>query len=211
MTAFTSEKRQLMLVAAAMTLMLALAMGSWAVGITYALFRLLIGLATIALWGFVEWQVPRQHAVRGSGAGVIRWHRLVFATIALFIATKHGVRLAFHFHSIDPEWAPLASRSLNIVAGGLMAVWGNFLPKLLSPWQPEEEPFNWQRVHRFVGWAFTIGGIGMMLAWLTLPTDRARDWAVAIVVTVAVLSLGRKLYSLATYSGPRGRAESRPL
>jgi hypothetical protein len=92
-----------------------------------------------------------------------------------------------------------------------MAVWGNYLPKLLSPWQPEEEPFDWQRVHRFAGWAFTIGGIGMMLTWVTLPIDQADAWNPAIVGGVAVLSVGRKLYSLATYSGPRGRAESRPL
>ena len=45
-----------------------------------------------------------------------------------------------------------------------MAVWGNYLP-LMSPWQPGEEPFDWQRVHRFVGWVFTIGGIVTMLTW----------------------------------------------
>ena len=50
--------------------------------------------------------------------------------------------LAFEFQSIDPEWVPVARRSLNIAAGGLMAVWGNYLPKLMSPWQPEEEPFT---------------------------------------------------------------------
>ena len=92
-----------------------------------------------------------------------------------------------------------------------MAVWGNYLPKLMSPWQPDEEPFDWQRVHRFVGWACTIGGIGTMLTWVTLPIDRADAWEPAIVGGVVVLSLGRKLYSLATHSGPRGRAESRPL
>jgi hypothetical protein len=46
----------------------------------------------------------------------------------------------------------VAQRSLYVVAGGLMAVWGNYLPKLMSPWPPEEEAFDWHRVHRFVGW-----------------------------------------------------------
>jgi len=211
MAALTSERRLLMLVTAAMTLMMSLAMWSWAVGIDHAMRRLFTGLVMLALWGFVEWQVPRQCAVRGSGAGVIRWHRAVFATIGLFMATSHGVRLAFELQSIGPEWVPVARRSLNIVAGGLMAVWGNYLPKLMSPWQPDEEPFDWQRVHRFVGWAFTIGGIGVMLAWLRLPIDRANDWEPAIVGSVVVLSLGRKLHSLATYSGPHGREQSRPL
>lgn len=209
MAALTSERRLLLLAAAAMTLMMALATWSWAVGIDHALRRLFTGLVMLALWGFVEWRVPRQCAVRGSGAGIIRWHRAVFATIGLFVATSHGVRLAFELQAIDLDWAPVARRGLNIVVGGLMAVWGNYLPKLLSPWQPEEEPFDWQRVHRFVGWVFTIGGISMMLAWLTLPIDRANEWDSAILGSVVVLSLGRKLYSLATYFAPgtAGRVE----
>jgi len=70
----------------------------------------------------------------------------VFASIALFFASKHGVRLAFELQVIDPEWVPVARRSFNMVLGGLMAVWGNYLPKLLLPWQPDEEPFDWHRV-----------------------------------------------------------------
>ena len=68
---------------------------SWVLGIDHASLRLLTGVVMLALWGFVECRVPRQCAVGGSGAGVIRWHRAVFATIALFIAMRHGVRLAF--------------------------------------------------------------------------------------------------------------------
>lgn len=211
MAALVSERRLLMLVAAAMTLMMALAAWSWALGIDHASLRLLTGAVMLALWGFVEWRVPGQYAVRGSGAGVMRWHRAVFATIALFIAMRHGVRLAFVLQYLDPEWVPVARRSLHIVAGGLMVIWGNYLPKLMSPWQPEEEPFDWQRVHRFVGWVCTIGGIGTMLTWVTLPIDRADAWEPAIIGCVVVLSLGRKLYSLATHSGPPDRAESRPI
>ena len=211
MTALASERRLLMLVAAAMTLMMALATWSWALGIDHAPLRLLTGVVMLAIWGFVEWRVPRQYTVRGSGTGVIRWHRAVFATFGLFIAMRYGVRLAFELQYLDPEWVPVARRSLNVVAGSLMAVWGNYLPKLMSPWQPEDEPFDWQRVHRFVGWVFTIGGIGTMFTWVALPIDRADAWEPAIVGSVVVLSLGRKLYSLATHSGPRGRAESQPL
>lgn len=211
MAPLATERRLLMLVVAAMTVMMTLAAWNWAIGTDHASFRLLAGVAMLALWGFVEWRVPRQHAVRGSGAGIIKWHRAVFATIALFIAMRHGVRLAFALQYLDPAWVPAASRSLHIVAGGLMAVWGNYLPKLVSPWQPEEEPFDWQRVHRFAGWAFTIGGIATMLTWITLPIDRADAWEPAIIGGVAILAVGRKLYSLATYSGPHGRAESRPL
>ncbi len=211
MAALTSERRLFMLVASAMTLMLTLAAWSRVLGIDGASLRLLTGVAILALWGFVEWRVPGQCPVPGSGAGVIRWHRAVFATIALYIAVRHGVRLGFELQYLDPEWVPVARRSLHVVAGGLMAVWGNYLPKLLSPWQPDEEPFDWQRVHRFVGRACTIGGIGTMLMWVTLPIDRADTWEPAIVGSVVVLSLGRKLYSLATHPGPRGRVEPRPL
>ena len=201
----------LMLVAAAMALMMALAAWSWALGVADASFRLLTGAGVLALWGFVEWRVRGQYTVQESGAGVLRWHRAVFATIGLYIAMRHGVRLAFALQYLDPAWVPAATRGLHVVAGGLMAVWGNFLPKLMSPWQPEEEPFDWQRVHRFVGWVATLAGIGTMLIWVTLPIDRADAWEPAIVACVVVLSLGRKLYSLATYPGSHGRAESRPL
>lgn len=211
MTGLTLERRLAMLVAAAMTMMMALATWSWVLAVEHASFRLLIGLVIVALWGFVEWRVPGQGAAQGQGAGVIRWHRAVFATIGLFIAMRHGVRLGFELQYLDPEWVPVARRSLHVIAGGLMAVWGNYLPKLMSPWQPEEEPFDWQGVHRFVGWASTIGGIVTMLTWATLSIDRAEAWDPVIVGSVVVLSLGRKLYSLATYSAPRGRAESRPL
>jgi hypothetical protein len=211
MAALVSERRLLMLVAGAMTLMMALATWSWALGMDHAPLRLLTGVAMIALWGFVEWRVPMQCAVQGSGAGVIRWHRAVFATIGLFIAMRHGVRLAFYLQYLDPEWVPVARRGLHVVAGGVMAVWGNYLPKLMSPWQPEDERFDWQGVHRFAGWAFTIGGVATMLTWVALPIDQADAWEPAIVGCVALLAVGRKLYSLATHSGPRGRAESRPL
>ncbi len=211
MTALTWERRLAGLTAASMTLMAVLGVWGWAVGLDGASRRLLTGLGLLAVWGFVEWRVPRQNAARANCAGVIRWHRAVFASVALFFAAGFALRLAFALTPLGPEWVAVARRSLKVVAGGLMMVWGNYLPKLMSPWQPEEEPFDWQRVHRFVGWAFTISGAGMMLAWLTLPMDRADDWASAIVVGGMVLSLGRKLYSLATYAGPRDRAESGSL
>ena len=211
MTALVSERRLMMLVAAAMALMIALATWSWGLGITDGSFRLITGVGVLALWAFVEWRVPGQCTVRDSGAGVLRWHRAVFATIGLFIAITHGVRLAFALQYLDPEWLPFARRSLHVVAAGLMVVWGNYLPKLLSPWQPEEESFDWQRVHRFVGWAATLGGVCTMLTWLMLPIERADAWEPVIVGCVVVLSLGRKLYSLATYSGPHGGVASRPL
>jgi hypothetical protein len=135
----------------------------------------------------------------------------VFATFALLLAVGHVLRLVFELQYLGPDWVPVARRGLNVVAGVLMAVWGNYLPKLMSPWEPEEEPFDWQRVHRFVGWAFTISGAGVVLAWLTLPIDLADDWTRAIVASGLIVSLGRKLYSLATYSGSRGGAESRSL
>lgn len=210
MAALASERPLLLIVATSMTLMMALAAWSWTVAISHASRRLVTAMVLLAVWAFVEWRGLRQYAVRGSGAGVIRWHRAVFATVALFLAMGHIVRLVFASQAVGPEWVPMARRSINGVAGALLAVWGNYLPKLMSPWQPEEEPFDWQRVHQFVGWAVTIGGIGMMLAWLALPIDRANDWDTAIIGTVVVLSLGRKLYSLATYSGPRDRTESRP-
>ena len=64
-------------------------------------------------------------------------------------------------------------------------------PSNFSPSTPEWVPVACRRLN-------------IVAAWLVLPIDRADAWEPAIVGSVVVVSLGRKLYSLATYSGPRG-------
>jgi len=68
----------------------------------------------------------------------------------------------------------------------------------LSPWGLADQPFDWQRVHRFVGWTVSLGGFAVILVWLVLPLEEARAAVPIIVILALGLSFGRKLVSLAS-------------
>ncbi len=89
---------------------------------------------------------------------------------------------------------------MGVLLGVALAIWGNYLPKLLSPWSLEHEPFDWQRVHRFCGWVASLSGIALVAVWLLLPQASAKPAAATIVVTFLVLCLVRKFLSVATHS-----------
>ncbi|HXI02158.1 MAG TPA: hypothetical protein VNI57_03180, partial [Candidatus Saccharimonadales bacterium] len=120
------------------------------------------------LWAFTE-------AVHAPGKDqrevreILDWLRILFAGVAALIAMKAGFRLAVAQDWIDPAWVPAVQRLGGVLFGVGMVLVGNSLPKLLSPWSVSEEPFDWQRVHRFCGWVATFGGTACIGAWLTLP------------------------------------------
>jgi hypothetical protein len=121
----------------------------------------------------------------------------VFAAVALFLALRMGLRLGFELELLPPDWIPAARRGAGALGGALLAVWGNFLPKLLSPWPHGQQPFDWQRVHRFAGWVATLSGIAVAFVWLALSLDAAKPASGGILLTFCVLVIGRKLFSLA--------------
>jgi hypothetical protein len=153
-----------------------------------------------ALWGYVE--LMQGGTLRAKRAQIIRWHRTVFAVVGLILALKLASGLAIASGQLDAAWGPAALRIRWIVAGAAFATWGNYLPKLLSPWPTGGEPFAWQRVHRFVGWLFSVVGVGIILAWLTLPIELAERLGERLILAAAVLAVARKLYSVATHHRP---------
>ncbi|HUF47313.1 MAG TPA: hypothetical protein VMM93_05810 [Vicinamibacterales bacterium] len=168
--------------------------------------RWLVPIVIVAgLWTYVEWVARSPRTAWTPTADIMRWHRTVFGVIALFLAVKFAARLAFTAEAIDPEWIPLARRSFGITVGLMFTVWGNYLPKLLSPWPPGREPFNWQGVHRFVGRLVTLAGLTVMIVWLVLPLDIARLVSAAVVLGTCLIVVGRKLYSVATWPVERDR------
>jgi hypothetical protein len=80
--------------------------------------------------------------------------------------------------------------------GALMVAFGNHLPKITSPWTLEEEPFDWQRVHRTVGWLTAMSGVVVAAGWLWLPLAQANRLQTGVVVGCAVLALGVKFGSV---------------
>ncbi len=148
-----------------------------------------------ALWGFVElFQGGRRRET------IMNWHRYVFAGAGLMLALKVGSELAISTGLLDADWAPISRRIWGVTFGSLLAIWGNYLPKVLSPWSEEEQWFDWQRVHRYAGWLASLSGVALVVAWLAFPLPEARVTTSGICVALAVLGVGRKLISVAEYS-----------
>jgi hypothetical protein len=158
------------------------------------------------LWCYVE--LMQSGSLPAERAQIMRWHRTVFAVAGLILALKLAPALAIASGQLDAAWGPLTLRIRWIAAGAACAIWGNYLPKLLSPWPTENEPFAWQRVHRFVGWVSSMVGVGIIVAWLTLPVERADRVGEGLLLAAALLAIACKLHSVATHHRPT--AHERP-
>ena len=151
-----------------------------------------------AFWGLVEFLQGGQRKER-----IMNFHRSVVAGLGLMMALKAGLQLAIATDLLDASWGPIARRITGVVFGCFLAIWGNYLPKLLSPWSTQEEWFDWQRVHRFAGWTAALSGIALVLVWLAMPLQVARIATVGTTLAFVGLSVGRKFLSVAEYSGRR--------
>ena len=152
-----------------------------------------------ALLAFIELTFSWRTDLRDVSA-IIDWHRYTIAWVGMVMALKAGFQLAISADLLDASWVPIGQRIRAIIFGVGMVIWGNYLPKNLSPWSLEDEPFDWQRVHRFVGWVASLGGIAFVMVWLVLPPESARLASIGIVGTACVLAAGRKLISVVAYS-----------
>ena len=164
----------------------------------WALAILLIPL----IWGYLEIAQFRGED-REVGAQIMNFHRLSIAWGGLMIAVGSGLKLAVANDVLGLEWIPIRSRLIGIMLGAGLAMFGNYVPKLLSPWRLADEPFEWQPVHRFAGWVLSLGGVAVALVWLTLPLEQAKVASTRLVLTVLALAVGRKLISLVTHSPAR--------
>jgi hypothetical protein len=157
------------------------------------------------MWAFLEalafGRRRRAHAEQER-----RYLRYIGATIFLFLILEAGPVLAIGAGWLDAGWAPRLVRAQGVLIGVALAVGGNFLPKLMSPWTLEEEPFDWQRVRRFGGWLAVLAGVVTAAAWATRPEETARGVTAAAVGTVLALTIAYKLISRVTYALRKRRA-----
>lgn len=167
-------------------------LGSWVV------------MATIlpVLWGYVEVMQVRG-PLPDVGRGIMTFHRRIIGWAGLTMALRVASGLALAGELIDRSWALMGIRTAGVSVGLFLVYFGNNLPKIRSPWTLEAEPFHWQRVHRFAGWVCLLGGAATTAIWLFLPLRQAHDLARVVVLVVAVLTLARKLFSLATHDPGR--------
>ena len=153
-----------------------------------------VALVLPVLWGFSEFLQFRGESPR-KGQAIMNWHRRVIASVGLLMTVDLSFELAISAELLETYWEPIARRITAVMFGTGMVVWGNYLPKQLSPWNAGDEPFDWQRVHRFAGWMVSLGGIAVMIVWLVLPVSEARLATLGIIATSFGLVLVRKFMS----------------
>jgi hypothetical protein len=158
------------------------------------------GLVLLGAWGYIELMQYRG-GDRDVGRAIMNFHRYVIAWVGLMLAFRAGVRLAVAAEWMHGDWIPTVRRVSGVMGGGGLALAGNYLPKLLSPWRVGTEPFDWQSVHRFGGWLLMLGGLAMVAASLVLPVADAKVGSVKIFGIVALAVVGRKVISLMSRSG----------
>jgi hypothetical protein len=159
----------------------------------------------LGLWAFLELSST---GTSEAATAIRNHHRVMVAVLCLFILADVGPDLAISRGVLGAEWDLIARRSRGLLTGATLMFWGNHLPKVMSPWSVETEPFDWQGVHRFVGTVFTLAGVALVVVWATLPAAEANRAAVLIGASVVAMGLGRKLLSVLRYS-QRGRAPVR--
>ena len=194
-----SKRVPLILAMLSVLLLAGLGIWGWSLDPEHAARWAGIALFLPAFWGFVELAQFRGGDPAVAGA-IMNWHRRVIAWVGLLVAVGVSFQLAISAGLLDAGWEPISRRIKGVIFGTGMVIWGNYLPKGLSPWRVEDEPFNWQRVHRFTGWVASLGGIAVVIVWLVFPLENARLASVGLVGTCVALVLGRKLLSLAAYS-----------
>jgi hypothetical protein len=166
-----------------------------------------VALSMPAIWAFVELAQPGIRTRERTA--ILRRHRLTLGWAGLLMASMVASRLALADGLAGQGWASILIRAHALVFGASVMVWGNYLPKLLSPWNFDEQPFDWVRVHRFAGWIALLGGLILEFVWLTQPGHEARLATFVLTSLMMVLILGRKLLSLASapYDPPSYESE----
>jgi hypothetical protein len=129
--------------------------------------------------------------------------RLFITTTGLAVALGMLVFIAAGEELIDKSASLFARRTMGLSIALALFVFGNFLPKLPSPWLHSEEPFDWLGVHRFAGTAMMLAGVVMFAGWALMPIADARELTRATLIVMAVFIVGRKWYSLLTWTEKR--------
>ncbi|MEX1256924.1 MAG: hypothetical protein WEG36_04830 [Gemmatimonadota bacterium] len=159
------------------------------------------GLVLLAplLWGFLE-AVAFTRRRRSNAEEERRYLRYLVATVLFFAIMDAGPVLLVGIGWLGAGWIPKAAKAEGVASGLALAIWGNYLPKFISPWTSEDEPFDWYGVHRFGGWLATLAGLLVSWAWLIGPTDRTQVVTVGAVAVVFSLLLVRKIHSRVSYA-----------
>lgn len=158
-----------------------------------------MGVLTVG-WGVHALLSRRVASRRGKNAGSdldtgpeqIR-QAITMAGLILLVplALTLGTELGFLGETVRKA---ISTRAVGVIIGAILAVYGNAIPKMLTPVSLRRcEPSGAQR---FTGWVFALAGVFYALAWLALPVVTARAVSFLIAAGGVLLVLLRLLQSV---------------
>jgi len=158
---------------------------------------LMIPLVALAVWGMFV-LIPRFDSRRANISRSEKAYGTIWIAVTALLVVVQGHLIARAFGADLP-----ANRLAMALIGVVFVVIGNVMGKIRpnyfvgirTPWTLLDERV-WDKTHRFGGWAFVAGGIVLILATFTLPTEIPTVAPTLGVVLAVVLATTLKSYLL---------------
>ena len=156
--------------------------GSW-----FVVLAVLIGM-TLAL--VLASREPKEETARRDAGGSVR--RGV-ATAGLILAISLGAKLGVALGAA--HYGDFALRATMAIMGAFLAVTGNDIPKTLTPLASLQcDSAKVQAVQRLAGWIWTLAGLAVAIAWLTLPINVAEAMSYLLLPSAILVTVGQAVW-----------------
>jgi hypothetical protein len=156
--------------------------GSWSVVVL-----LLVGM-TLALV-FVS-RGPQEEAARGDAGSSVRRG---IVTAGLILVISLGAKLAVALGAV--HYGDIALRATMAIMGAFLAVTGNAIPKTLTPLAELQcDPAKVQAARSLAGWIWTLAGLAVAIAWLTLPINLAEATSFLLLPGAILVTAGQTVW-----------------
>ena len=156
--------------------------GSW-----FVVLAVLIGM-TLAL--VLASRKSQEEAARRDAGGSVRRG---IATAGLILMISLGAKLGVALGAV--HFGDIALRAPMAIVGAFLAVTGNAIPKTLTPLASLQcDPAKVQAVQRLAGWTWTLAGLAVAIAWLTLPINVAEAMSYLLLPTAILVTVGQAVW-----------------
>ena len=155
---------------------------SWSV-----VLLVLIGM-TLALV-LVSREPKEEAARRDAGSSV----RSGIVTAGLILMISLGAKLSVALGAVHN--GDVALRATMAIMGAFLAVTGNAIPKTLTPLATLHcDPAKVQAVQRLAGWTWTLAGLAVAIAWLTLSINLAESMSYFLLPSAILVTVGQAVW-----------------
>jgi hypothetical protein len=156
--------------------------GSW-----FVVLLFLIGM-TLAL--ALASREPKEEAARRDAGDSVRRG---IVTAGLILVISLGAKLAEALGAV--HYGDIALRATMAIVGAFLAVTGNAIPKTLRPLAALHcDPAKVQAVQRLAGWIWSLAGLAVAIAWLTLPINLAAAMSFFLLPSATLVTVGQAIW-----------------